>query len=100
MDNTHPLGYGYSDHYFTLKNAASHYAYLPNGGNVAVIKNPSAYISGFAGINAKSKIDESLVFGVEKMGAGNVVYMVDNPLYRDFWENGKLLFGNAVFIVK
>ena len=100
LDNSHPLGYGYPDHYFTLKNGTSHYSYLSDGDNVAVIKNASAHISGFVGADAKDKIDKSLVFGVEKKGGGNIIYMVDNPLYRDFWENGKLLFGNAVFIVK
>jgi hypothetical protein len=27
------------------------------------------------------------------------VYMADDPLFRSFWENGKLLFCNAVFLV-
>jgi hypothetical protein len=40
-----------------------------------------------------------LVFGVEEKGEGHVVYFVDNPLFRGFWENGKLLFGNAVWSV-
>jgi hypothetical protein len=40
-----------------------------------------------------------LIFGVEKAGAGSVIYMVDNPLFRGFWENGKLFFANAVFFV-
>jgi len=25
--------------------------------------------------------------------------MVDNPLFRGFWENGKLFFANALFMV-
>ena len=40
-----------------------------------------------------------MVFGVENMGRGHVIYLADNPLFRAFWYNGKLLFGNAVFIV-
>jgi len=32
------------------------------------------------------------------MGGGSVVYLSDNPLFRNFWENGKLLFTNAVFL--
>jgi len=24
---------------------------------------------------------------------------VDDPIFRSFWENGKLLFSNAVFMV-
>ncbi len=100
MDNSHPLGYGYGNHYYTLKNGATRYSYLADGGNVAVIKSADSHISGFVGAKAKSKVEKSLVFGVESKGSGNVIYMIDNPLYRDFWENGKLLFGNAVFIVK
>jgi len=26
--------------------------------------------------------------------------MIDNPLFRGFWENGKLFFANALFMVK
>jgi len=25
--------------------------------------------------------------------------MVDNPLFRTFWEGGKMVFSNAVFMV-
>jgi hypothetical protein len=32
------------------------------------------------------------------MGAGSVVVLADNPMFRQFWENGKLLFCNAVFL--
>jgi hypothetical protein len=28
-----------------------------------------------------------------------VVYLGDNPLFRAFWQSGKLLFSNAVFLV-
>jgi hypothetical protein len=35
---------------------------------------------------------------MEEYGRGQVVYMVDNPLFRGFWENGKLFFANAVFM--
>jgi hypothetical protein len=33
------------------------------------------------------------------MGKGNVIYLVDDPIFRSFWENGKLLMSNAVFMV-
>jgi len=29
-----------------------------------------------------------------------VVYMADNPLFRGFWENGKLFFANAIFMAE
>jgi hypothetical protein len=99
LDNTNPLGFGYSNHYYTLKNNGERYAYLKNGYNVSVIMDKTSRISGFAGSNALNDIGSSLVYGVEKKGKGTVVYLVDDPLFRSFWENGKLLFSNAIFMV-
>ncbi len=98
MDNTHPLGFGYDTSYFTLKLDADAYEYLDNGWNVGVTKE-DAHMSGFVGYKAKEKLANTLTFGVQNMGSGAVVYMIDNPLFRGFWYNGKLLFGNAVFMV-
>jgi len=96
MDNSHPLAFGYDDTYFTLKRNSDAYAYLDDGWNVGVAKE-DAHMSGFVGYKAKEKLENTLTFGVQNMGSGSVVYMVDNPLFRAFWYNGKLLFGNAVF---
>ncbi|MEK6476483.1 M14 family metallopeptidase [Catalinimonas sp. 4WD22] len=99
LDNTHPLALGYPDYYYTLKRGNERYGYLENGWNVGVIRDQDALVSGFAGKNILQKLPESLVFGVENKGAGELVYMVDNPLFRAFWYNGKLMFGNALFLV-
>ena len=99
LDNSNPLGFGYNNYYYTLKQGNKRYAYLKNGNNVSVIKDKSDLISGFAGKNAIATMNESLVYGVESKGKGTIVYLVDDPLFRSFWENGKLLFSNAVFIV-
>ena len=50
-------------------------------------------------IKVKNKMKDGLVFGVQDMGNGTVVYLADDPLFRNFWEAGKLLFSNAVFLV-
>ncbi len=71
---------------------------MKEGWNVGVLKKNS-YIAGFAGYKAKNRLKDALIFGVEEMGNGQIVYMADNPLFRLFWENGKLLFCNAVFLV-
>lgn len=98
MDNTHPLAFGYSEKYMSLKLGSSGYEYLENGWNVGAAKK-DAHRSGFIGSDAKKTLENTLSFGVQNMGRGKVVYMIDNPLYRGFWHNGKLLFGNAVFLV-
>ncbi|MEQ8470522.1 MAG: M14 family metallopeptidase [Marinoscillum sp.] len=98
MDNTHPLAYGYDKNYYSLKTNGQRFGYLESG-NVGVIKSNTAHLSGFAGEQVLKKIDRSLVFGVEDLGRGNIVYMVDNPLFRSFWYGGKLLFANSLFFV-
>lgn len=98
MDNTHPLVFGYGEKYMSLKLGSSGYSYLENGWNVGVAKE-GAHRSGFIGSGAKKTLANTLSFGVQSMGSGEVVYMIDNPLFRGFWHNGKLLFGNAVFFV-
>ncbi|WP_350290799.1 M14 family zinc carboxypeptidase [uncultured Croceitalea sp.] len=98
VDNTHPLAYGYDQEYFTLKLGNDAYDYLENG-NAVYLESNTKPVSGFAGSDAQKKIGKSLVFGVESYGSGNVIYMVDNPLFRGFWENGKLFFANALFML-
>ncbi|WKK66957.1 M14 metallopeptidase family protein [Lutimonas zeaxanthinifaciens] len=99
LDGTNPLGYGYENNYFSLKKSGRSYSYLKSGQNVGVIREGSNPVSGFVGENSLKKLNRSLVFGVEKKGKGSLVYLVDDPLYRSFWENGKLLFSNAIFMV-
>jgi len=98
MDNTHPLAYGYDTEYFSLKLDTDAYEYLKEGWNVG-IANDDAWMSGFVGQEARQVLENTLTFGVQEMGEGRVIYLVDNPLFRAFWQNGKLLFGNAVFMV-
>ncbi len=96
LDNSHPLAFGYSDLYFTLKVRPNTFEYLKSGWNVGHIPK-GGFTSGFAGYKVKPVVEESLAFGVIPMGRGQVVLMADNPLFRGFWHNGKLLFVNAVF---
>lgn len=99
LDNSHPLAFGYPNYYYTLKQDENVYEFIKEGGwNVGVIKKDN-YVSGFTGNKAKEKLKDGLIFGVEDMGRGAIVYMADDPLFRSFWENGKLLFCNAVFLV-
>jgi len=98
LDNTHPLAYGLPDYYHTLKTSTAAYQYLDGGWNVGYVgKDPQ--ITGFVGFEAKKKLEETSVFGVQNLGRGKVVYMVDNPLFRGFWRQGKFIFVNAVFLL-
>lgn len=98
VDTTHPMAFGYPDTYYSLKLGSNSYSYLDRGYNVAWIPEDVENVAGFAGETAKEKLSNSLIFGEERMGRGSVIYMVDDPLFRAFWHNGKLFFTNAIFL--
>jgi hypothetical protein len=85
--------------YYSLKTNELHYAYLEHGWNVGILPAKARPVQGFAGARANQRVTNSLVFGVEERRKGNIVYLADNPLFRSFWEDGKMLFANAVFVV-
>jgi len=99
VDNTHPMAFGYDNSYFTLKLGSSSYSLLENGYNIAYLGDNPKNVSGYAGKEALKGLSNSLVFGEERIGNGSIVYMVDNTMFRSFWENGKLFLVNAIFFV-
>jgi hypothetical protein len=99
VDNTHPLMVGYPKYYYTLKMDSVVYEFMKEGGwNVGVIKKENQ-VAGFVGYKLNPKLKDGLLFGVQEVGKGSVTYLTDDILFRNFWENGKLMFCNAVFLV-
>ncbi len=101
MDNTHPLAFGMPKYYYSLKLNENVYELLPDeaGWNIGTIKK-DAIVAGFVGQKAKEKLKDGMLLGIQRLGRGSVIYMADDPLFRSFWENGKLLFSNAVFMTQ
>jgi hypothetical protein len=98
MDPSHPLAFGYPDFYYTLKQDDNIYEFMKEGGwNVGVIKKDNA-VAGFVGSALQPKLKDGLLFGSQQMGDGTVNLLTDNVMFRSFWENGKLMFCNAVFL--
>lgn len=99
LDNTHPLAFGYPEYYYTLKQNDAIYEFIKKGGwNVGIIKKEKQ-VAGFVGSNLSTKLKDGLLFGTQELGNGNITYLADNVLFRSFWENGKLMFVNAAFLV-
>jgi hypothetical protein len=99
MDPSHPLTFGLGPYYYSLRTSEMRFDYLEGSWNVGTLRGAVRPVQGFAGYKANNSLENSMVFGVEDKGRGQVVYLVDNPLFRSFWENGKMLFANAVFMV-
>jgi hypothetical protein len=97
LDPTHPLAYGQSNTYFSLKTTNSTFKLGGEGTFNVGITDKSFKPSGYVGFKALEKFKESLTIGAESMGQGSMVYYVDNLLFRDFWDNGKFLFSNSLF---
>lgn len=97
VDDSHPLGYGLGKSYYSLKTSSS--TYVTQKGMWNVIHIPTKYDSyGFLGSGIKKKLENAVTFAVQVHGSGQAIYMVDNPLFRSFWDKGLLLFSNAVYL--
>ncbi|GAA4419775.1 M14 family metallopeptidase [Nibrella viscosa] len=97
LDTTHPLAFGLTNGYYALVQDAYNFDFLKSGWNVGYLKDNN-YVAGFAGRNAKEKLKNTLIMGEQPLGRGSIIYLANDPLFRGFWYNGKLLFGNAVFM--
>ncbi len=98
LDTSHPLGFGLTNGYYALVQDAHNFDLLKSGWNVGYLKADN-YVAGFVGKNTKDKLKNTLSMGVQSLGRGTIVYLADDPLFRGFWYSGKVLFGNAVFMV-
>lgn len=95
VDATHPLAFGLSG-YFSLKTTANLFELPANANNVVWLGDHFQSL-GFIGSRLRPKLENTPIAVVQRMGNGSVVYFVDNPLFRCFWEEGKILFANALF---
>jgi hypothetical protein len=99
LNQSHPLAFGLGEKYFSLKTTNQAFKLLKDAVNVS-FTSKKYYSTGFIGHLKKKELEETVSFAVDKSKRGTVIYMMDNPLFRGFWENGNLLFANAVFLVR
>ncbi len=99
IDKTHPMAFGYSDTYYSLKLGNKSFKFLENGYNVGYIKGDAFSVAGFSGEEAKKGLKNSMVFAEKRIGRGSAIYLVDDVLFRSFWENGKMFLVNSIFFV-
>jgi hypothetical protein len=98
MDDSHPLAFGIGNAFYMLKQNSTVLEFTKDVWNAGVVKKENK-VSGFAGSEVSKKIKDGTIIAVQETGRGKVIYITDDPLFRNFWENGKLLLLNAVFLV-
>ena len=82
--------------YYSLKTDRKIYEPFVKGWNVGLI-NEKSLMAGVVGKKAREELKTGLLIGVQDFGRGKVVYLANDPLFRNFWEGGKTLFGNIIF---
>ncbi|KQS41014.1 M14 metallopeptidase family protein [Pedobacter sp. Leaf194] len=96
LDASHPFAYGIGKNYYTLKTDRKIYEPLAEGWNVGQLTDKSL-MAGVVGKKVREDLKTGLLIGVQDAGKGSIVYLANDPLFRNFWENGKTLFGNIIF---
>lgn len=94
LDETNPYAFGLGSEWFVMKRSVG-YPFLSSGFNIGYILNNDP-VSGFAGIKFREKVKNTIVIGSEKIGAGEVIYITDDPYFRAFWKSGRILIGNVI----
>lgn len=99
LDSTHPIGYGYDDSFYLLMNF-NHLYYIPEQGYVVAKSDEnSKIINGFAGYLYKQNFRDKAFVITKKIGDGQVTSFVENPVFRAFWQDTKLLLANSIFFM-
>lgn len=96
LDASHPFSYGLGKFYYTLKTDRKIYEPFTKGWNVGQL-NDKSLMAGVVGKKVREELKSGLLIGVQDFGKGQVVYLANDPLFRNFWEGGKTLFGNILF---
>ncbi len=97
VDPTNPLAFGLGDRYFSLKTNGAAYEFLGKASQNAVWIGDDFVSYGFIGSRLRPRLKKTLTVGSQRMGKGSVVFLADPPVFRGFWQQGKLLFDNALF---
>jgi len=97
IDYSSPLAFGYKN-YYTLRQNQEAYK-LKGKGSVFQLNDNAKQIAGFVGSMVSSEQSNALIAGVGSLEKGQIIYLIDNPLFRCFWQSGKLMVANALYFV-
>jgi hypothetical protein len=101
IDNTNPLAFGLPDKLYSLK--FSDEALKPSTDWQVVgyyDKDPESVLaSGYASQKNQKKAAGNAFAGVQDMGSGKVVFLLDNTQYRMFWVGPARMMQNAVMLL-
>ncbi|MCC7245607.1 MAG: zinc carboxypeptidase [Saprospiraceae bacterium] len=96
VDNTHPIGAGLPEHYYSIKVSTATYE-MPEKATAVVWLEDNYKSWGFIGSRIKPHLKKTPIVATQSHGRGEVIYFVDSPVFRCFWWQGRQLLDNAIF---
>ncbi len=96
VDNSNPLAFGFPPYYFSLKTLPDIFQ-MPEKSDSPFYLEGDYQSYGFIGSRLKPQLKNTPLAILQKMNHGEAVFLIDNPLFRSFWQQGKMLFANALF---
>ncbi|MFT7464978.1 MAG: hypothetical protein ACI9EF_003338, partial [Pseudohongiellaceae bacterium] len=98
LDRTHPLGFGYgTDELSLFKSGTTTLARSSNPLEDAAVYTAEPLQSGYSSQVNVDKIAKTMAASARRIGAGTVIRITDNPLFRGVWQGASKLFANAFF---
>jgi len=96
VDNSYPLTFGLPGYYHSLKTLSEAFQ-MPEKADIPIYLEENYLSYGFIGSRVRPLLKKTPIAIIQKMNAGEAVFFIDNPLFRSFWQEGKILFANALF---
>jgi hypothetical protein len=101
IDNSHPLAAGMPDRMYTLKFGTDAIKPSRSMHSVGYYDRDASNLlaSGFASDENQEKLAGNLFAGVQPMGSGKVVLLLDKTQYRMFWLGPTRLLINSIMLM-
>jgi hypothetical protein len=97
LDRTHWLTYGYErDELAVMVSGSTLFTPSRSGANPVAFVGDSLRLSGFTWPNTERLLKRTVWAAAERHGAGSVVLMQDDPVFRAFWRGTARLLTNAI----
>lgn len=101
LDNTHPLGFGYSGRRIALMKNTTEVMVPPVNPFASVITyDTPPVLSGYASAARQEEIGGSAALIAERKDGGSVILFADDPNFRAIWYGSNKLFLNSLYFSK
>ncbi|MBB6464031.1 M14 family zinc carboxypeptidase [Flammeovirga kamogawensis] len=94
LDKQNNISNGGMEYYYSLKQNS---ITLPKMKNTLAYIPDSPLMSGFIGGTLIKDLPGKSMIAAENIGNGEVIYFVESPVFRGFWNSGMQIFSNSIF---